>query len=110
VRVLNTAGLVESGGLSQLPLSPIDMPPHAVTAQVCRLTPSGKVSAGQSVDEAALVELCRELVAANPRLFADVQAGKLQAAGAFVGQAKKRNPNVNPGRVRGISLDLFAHL
>ena len=41
-------------------------------------------------DESALVELCRELVAANPKLVADVKAGKQQAAGAFVGQAKKK--------------------
>ncbi|MGE0607209.1 MAG: Asp-tRNA(Asn)/Glu-tRNA(Gln) amidotransferase subunit GatB [Pirellulales bacterium] len=58
------------------------------------------------VDESALVELCRELIAANPKLVADIQAGKLQAAGAFVGQAKKRNPNVDPARVREICLEL----
>jgi aspartyl-tRNA(Asn)/glutamyl-tRNA(Gln) amidotransferase subunit B len=59
------------------------------------------------VDESALVDLCRELVAANPKLVADVKAGKLQAAGAFVGQAKKKNPNVNPARVREICLELI---
>lgn len=62
----------------------------------------------EKVDESALVELCRELVAANPKLVADVKAGKLQAAGAFVGQAKKKNPNVNPGRVREICLEIIA--
>jgi aspartyl-tRNA(Asn)/glutamyl-tRNA(Gln) amidotransferase subunit B len=61
----------------------------------------------EKVDESALVELCRELVAANPKLVADVKAGKLQAAGAFVGQAKKKNPNVNPGRVREICIELI---
>ncbi|HQU43433.1 MAG TPA: Asp-tRNA(Asn)/Glu-tRNA(Gln) amidotransferase GatCAB subunit B, partial [Pirellulales bacterium] len=61
----------------------------------------------KKVDESALIELCRELVAANPKLVADVKAGKLQAAGAFVGQAKKKNPNVNPGRVREICLELI---
>ena len=64
----------------------------------------------EKVDESALIELCRELVAANPKLVADVQAGKLQAAGAFVGQAKKKNPNVNPARVREICLELIAKL
>jgi aspartyl-tRNA(Asn)/glutamyl-tRNA(Gln) amidotransferase subunit B len=39
-----------------------------------------------------------------------VHAGKLQAAGAFVGQAKKKNPNVNPARVREICLELIAKL
>ncbi len=62
----------------------------------------------EQVDESELIELCRELVAANPKIVADVKAGKLQAAGAFVGQAKKRNPNVNPARVREICLELIA--
>ncbi len=64
----------------------------------------------EQVDESALVELCRELVAANPKLVADVKAGKTQAAGAFVGQAKKKNPNVNPARVRDICLALIGRL
>ncbi|HWB09057.1 MAG TPA: Asp-tRNA(Asn)/Glu-tRNA(Gln) amidotransferase subunit GatB [Pirellulales bacterium] len=64
----------------------------------------------EKVDESALVELCRELVEANPKLVADVKAGKLQAAGAFVGQAKKKNPNVNPGRVREICLELIGKM
>jgi len=62
----------------------------------------------ERIDESALVELCRQLVAANPKLVADVKAGKMQAAGAFVGQAKKANPNVNPARVREICLELIA--
>jgi aspartyl-tRNA(Asn)/glutamyl-tRNA(Gln) amidotransferase subunit B len=62
----------------------------------------------ERVDESALVELCRQLLAANPKLVADVKAGKMQAAGAFVGQAKKANPNVNPARVREICLELIA--
>ena len=64
----------------------------------------------EKVDESALVTLCQELVAANPKLVADVKAGKLQAAGAFVGQAKKKNPNVNPGRVREICLELIERM
>jgi aspartyl-tRNA(Asn)/glutamyl-tRNA(Gln) amidotransferase subunit B len=64
----------------------------------------------EKVDETALYDLCRELVAANPKLVADVKAGKLQAAGAFVGQAKKKNPNVNPARIREICLELIAKM
>lgn len=60
------------------------------------------------VDESELVALCQELVAANPKIVADVKSGKVQAAGAFVGQAKKKNPNVNPVRVRELCLDLIA--
>ncbi|HEY5315447.1 MAG TPA: Asp-tRNA(Asn)/Glu-tRNA(Gln) amidotransferase GatCAB subunit B, partial [Pirellulales bacterium] len=64
----------------------------------------------EQVDESALVDLCRDLVAANPKLVADVKSGKLQAAGAFVGQAKKKNPNVNPARVREICIELIGQL
>ncbi|MCE9605893.1 MAG: Asp-tRNA(Asn)/Glu-tRNA(Gln) amidotransferase subunit GatB [Planctomycetia bacterium] len=64
----------------------------------------------EKVDESALVSLCEELVAANPRLVADVKAGKMQAAGAFVGQAKKKNPNANPARIRDLCLEIIAKL
>lgn len=64
----------------------------------------------EKVDESALVALCEELVAANPKLVADVKAGKMQAAGSFVGQAKKKNPNANPGRVKDLCLEIIAQL
>jgi aspartyl-tRNA(Asn)/glutamyl-tRNA(Gln) amidotransferase subunit B len=64
----------------------------------------------EKVDDTALVALCEELVAANPKLVADVKAGKMQAAGAFVGQAKKKNPNANPARVRDLCLEIIAKL
>ncbi len=60
----------------------------------------------EQVDESALVALCQELVDANPKIVADVRGGKVQAIGALVGQAKKKNPNVDPGRVREICLEL----
>lgn len=62
----------------------------------------------EQVDESELIELCKELLAANPAIVADVRSGKTKAAGAFVGQAKKKNPNVNPQRVREICLELIA--
>ncbi len=64
----------------------------------------------ERVDESALIALCEELVAANPKVVEDVKAGKLQAAGAFVGAAKKKNPNVNPARVREICLKIIARM
>jgi aspartyl-tRNA(Asn)/glutamyl-tRNA(Gln) amidotransferase subunit B len=63
-----------------------------------------------SLDESALAALCRELVAENPKLASDVRSGKVQAAGAFVGLAQKKNPNVNPQRVRELCLELIAQL
>ena len=64
----------------------------------------------EQVDESALVALCEELVAANPKIVADVKAGKMQAAGSFVGQAKKKNPNANPARVKDLCLAIIAKL
>lgn len=61
----------------------------------------------KKVDESELVELCRDLLAANPRIVADVKGGKAQAAMSLIGQAKKRNPNVNPARVKEICLELI---
>jgi aspartyl-tRNA(Asn)/glutamyl-tRNA(Gln) amidotransferase subunit B len=60
-----------------------------------------------AVDDEELIALCRDLLAANPKIVADVQGGKEQAAAGLIGQAKKKNPNVNPGKVRQICLDLI---
>ncbi len=60
----------------------------------------------EKVDESALVALCQQLIAENPKIVADIKSGKLQAAGNLIGQAKKKNPNVNPGRLREIVLEL----
>ena len=60
----------------------------------------------EAVDDSALVDLCKELIAANPRIVADIQAGKTKAAGALIGQAKKKNPNVDPNRIRQMCIEL----
>jgi len=62
------------------------------------------------VDQAAIVELCRELLQANPQIVADVRAGKSKATGALVGQARKRNPQVNPAQIQQVCLDLIAEM
>jgi aspartyl-tRNA(Asn)/glutamyl-tRNA(Gln) amidotransferase subunit B len=64
----------------------------------------------EKVDESELMELCRELLAANPKIVADVKGGKVQAAANLIGQAKKRNPNVNPARVREILIELIENM
>ena len=63
-----------------------------------------------AVDESELVAICQELLAANPKIVADVQGGKQQAGGSLIGQAKKRNPNADPGLVRAICRELIAKL
>ena len=65
-----------------------------------------KMTSSIKVGESELTELCQELLDANPKVVADVQGGKVQAIGALIGQAKQRNPNVDPGRVREICLEL----
>jgi aspartyl-tRNA(Asn)/glutamyl-tRNA(Gln) amidotransferase subunit B len=60
----------------------------------------------EQVDAGQLRTLCQELVAGNPRIVADIKAGKTKAAGAFVGQAKKQNPNVVPAEVIALCIEL----
>jgi aspartyl-tRNA(Asn)/glutamyl-tRNA(Gln) amidotransferase subunit B len=64
----------------------------------------------EKVDESQLVALCQELIAANPKIVADIKGGKMQAAGNLIGQAKKKNPNVNPGRFREIVIELVGKM
>ncbi|MEN6452402.1 MAG: Asp-tRNA(Asn)/Glu-tRNA(Gln) amidotransferase subunit GatB [Thermoguttaceae bacterium] len=59
------------------------------------------------VDDSALLALCRELVAANPKVAAEVRDGKLKGLGSLIGQAKAKNPNVKPNRVREMCLELI---
>jgi aspartyl-tRNA(Asn)/glutamyl-tRNA(Gln) amidotransferase subunit B len=61
----------------------------------------------EAVDESALVELCRKLIEANPKIVAEVKEGKLKGVGALIGQAKKQNPNANPNRVRELCLEMI---
>jgi aspartyl-tRNA(Asn)/glutamyl-tRNA(Gln) amidotransferase subunit B len=63
-----------------------------------------------AVGEDELIALCNELIAANPKIVADVQGGKEQAAAGLIGQAKKKNPNVNPAKVRQMCVDLIKAL
>ena len=61
----------------------------------------------KQVDESELIALCEKLLVANPKTIADVRGGKTQAISALIGQAKKLNPNIDPARVREISLKLI---
>ncbi|MFO0867476.1 MAG: Asp-tRNA(Asn)/Glu-tRNA(Gln) amidotransferase subunit GatB [Pirellulales bacterium] len=63
-----------------------------------------------AVSGAEIEALCRQLLADNPRIVADVKAGKMQAAASLIGQAKKRNPNVNPQDVRATCLKLIEQM
>lgn len=52
------------------------------------------------VDQSEIDLLCQTIVDENPAAVADILSGNAKAVGALIGQAKKRNPNVNPGDVR----------
>jgi aspartyl-tRNA(Asn)/glutamyl-tRNA(Gln) amidotransferase subunit B len=58
------------------------------------------------VDDQELRALCQQLLEENPHVVADLKAGKLKAVGALIGQAKKRNPNINPNQLREMCLEL----
>ena len=64
----------------------------------------------EEVGTGELAALCRGLLEAHPRIVADLKAGKLKAVGALIGQAKKRNPNVNPNQVRETCLELVQEM
>jgi aspartyl-tRNA(Asn)/glutamyl-tRNA(Gln) amidotransferase subunit B len=61
-----------------------------------------------AVDSSDLENLCRELLAANPKIVQDVRTGNAKALGALVGQAKKKNANANPQTVRELCERLIA--
>ncbi len=62
----------------------------------------------EKVESSELENLCRELLARNPHVVTDVKNGKDKAIGALIGQARQKNPNVNPGEVKRICLELIA--
>ncbi len=64
----------------------------------------------QRVDEAELVALGRELLQSNAKVLADLKDGNLKAAGWLIGQAKRRNPNIDPNRFREICLKLVEEM
>ena len=61
----------------------------------------------EAVDESELENLCRELLAANPKVVEEVKQGKPKGVGQLIGQAKKKNPNVNPNRFRELCEELI---
>jgi aspartyl-tRNA(Asn)/glutamyl-tRNA(Gln) amidotransferase subunit B len=64
----------------------------------------------EKVDTSELEAICAEIVAANPKVVADVKSGKQQAVSSLIGQAKKRNPNANPADVRRICLEIIERM
>lgn len=61
----------------------------------------------ESVDDSEMESLVRSLLEENPKIVEDVQGGNQKAVGALIGQAKKKNPNAMPQKVREIALRLI---
>ena len=64
----------------------------------------------EQVDDSAAKVLCQELLARFPQIVDDVKAGKQQAVGRLIGEAKKQNPNINPGQFRQLCLDTIGEM
>ncbi len=64
----------------------------------------------EQVDDSAAKVLCQELLARFPQIVEDVKAGKQQAVGRLIGEAKKQNPNINPGQFRQLCLDTIGEM
>jgi len=63
---------------------------------------------GQVSDESALREMCRQVVADNPKIAADYRGGKKQAISALVGQVMKASQGkANPGMVNRLLQELL---
>jgi aspartyl-tRNA(Asn)/glutamyl-tRNA(Gln) amidotransferase subunit B len=63
-----------------------------------------------AVDSSETIRLCRELLDANPKIVSDLKSGNTKAVGALVGQARRRNPNVNPVQVQQVFLKLVEEM
>ena len=60
----------------------------------------------EKVDDSAIDDLAREVLLANPKAVEDLKNGIQKAVGALIGQAKKKNPNIDPGTFRAKCLEL----
>ncbi|MEM9413286.1 MAG: Asp-tRNA(Asn)/Glu-tRNA(Gln) amidotransferase subunit GatB [Planctomycetota bacterium] len=52
------------------------------------------------VDDFEINRICQKIITANPEAAEDFRSGNGKAIGALIGQARKENPNANPGLVR----------
>jgi aspartyl-tRNA(Asn)/glutamyl-tRNA(Gln) amidotransferase subunit B len=102
----NLAELVRAIDDGRLPSSRSSEAFQLMIAKSCDVAAALAELKIERVDESALVDLVKELLASNPKVVADIQGGKHQAAASLIGQAKKKNPNVDPNRVRELAIEL----
>lgn len=60
----------------------------------------------EKVDDSEIDNLAKEILEANPKAVEDLKNGVQKAVGALIGQAKKKNPNIDPGTFRAKCIEL----
>lgn len=60
----------------------------------------------EKVDDSEIDNLAKEILEANPKAVEDLKNGVQKAVGALIGQAKKKNPNIDPGTFRAKCMEL----
>jgi aspartyl-tRNA(Asn)/glutamyl-tRNA(Gln) amidotransferase subunit B len=61
----------------------------------------------KEIDQSEIEELCRILLAENPKIVQQFKEGNTKALGALIGAAKKKNPNADPRLVRQLSQSII---
>jgi aspartyl-tRNA(Asn)/glutamyl-tRNA(Gln) amidotransferase subunit B len=64
----------------------------------------------RQVDDSTLEAMARAILATNPKVVAELKEGNLKGAGWLIGQAKRKDPNVNPNRFREICLQMVRQM
>ena len=103
LRMLNERG----GLIADFPVQP------TAVADIIGRVKKGDFDTGRGKEIfAAVLETGKPVdeVVAGMGIAAVVKGGKEQAAGGLIGQAKRKNPNVNPGKVRALALELIRAL
>lgn len=60
------------------------------------------------VDNRELVTLCEKLIAENQEVIEQIQSGNAKAIGMLIGQARKLNPNANPGLIKEMLSEMIS--
>ena len=72
-------------------------------SQICKR----RLGYSNAVDSAYTVRCVQNTVLYFPKIVEDVKGGKQQAIGRLIGEAKKQNPNINPGQFRQVCLEMI---
>ena len=71
-----------------------------MVATGCSVTEASDKLGIVKVDSSEIDSLCQQLIDENPDVVNQIKEGNDKASGRLIGQARKINPNVNPGLLR----------